>query len=165
MAYSESGKTGVAVRAVEPTIRVEDEGFRRYIEVREGAFDLSSDRSVVLGEAIAARLNVHPGDSVKLLTGKVFPGGRYIPRVTPLTVTGIVSSGYQEMDRLWVFIAYEAGDRILSGETSRTLLGVKTADPYGDLRGVIDRVGLRFGGAELARLHLGDPEPFRYQQL
>ncbi|MBN2625985.1 MAG: ABC transporter permease [Spirochaetales bacterium] len=141
MAYSESGKTGVAVRAVEPTIRVEDEGFRRYIEVREGAFDLSSDRSVVLGEAIAARLNVHPGDSVKLLTGKVFPGGRYIPRVTPLTVTGIVSSGYQEMDRLWVFIAYEAGDRILSGETSRTLLGVKTADPYGDLRGVIDRVG------------------------
>jgi lipoprotein-releasing system permease protein len=141
MAYSETGKTGVAVRAVEPTIREDDGGFRRYIEVREGAFDLSSDRSVVLGEAIAARLNVHPGDKIKLLTGKVFPGGRYIPRVTPLTVTGIVSSGYQEMDRLWVFIAYEAGDRILSGETSRTLLGVKTADPYGNLRGVIDRIG------------------------
>ncbi len=141
MAYSEEGKTGVAVRAVERTIREEDGGFRRYIQVKEGAFDLSDDRSVVLGEAIAAKLQVHPGDQIKLLTGKVFPGGRYIPRVTPLTVTGIVSSGYQEMDRLWVFITYEAGDRILSPETSRTVLGIKAQDPYGDLRDLINRIG------------------------
>ena len=141
MAYSDEGSTGIAVRAVEPDIWEKDEEFQRYIQVREGTFDLSGDRSVVLGEAIASKLGVHPGDSVKLLTGKVFPGGRYIPRITPLTVTGIISSGYQDLDRLWVFIPYEQGERLLSEETSRTLLGIKTYVPHGDLRELINRIG------------------------
>jgi lipoprotein-releasing system permease protein len=141
MAYSENGKTGVAVRAVEPDIWQRDEAFARYMEVREGSFDLSGDRSVVLGEAMADKLGVHPGDSVKLLTGKVFAGGRYIPRITPLTVTGVVSSGYQDLDRLWIFIPYELGNSVLSGETSETILGIKTFDPYGNLNDVIDRIG------------------------
>ncbi|MDC7219358.1 MAG: ABC transporter permease [Spirochaetales bacterium] len=141
MAYSDTANTGVAVRAVERDIWETDEGFRRYIEVRDGAFDLSEDRSIVLGEAIADKLGVVPGDSVKILTGKVFPNGRYIPRVTPFTVTGIVSSGYQDLDRLWVFIPYDMGWKILSDETSQTLLGIKTIDPHGNLNQIINRIG------------------------
>lgn len=141
LAYSEQAKTGIAIRAVEPNLHTDDEGFRRYIEVLEGRFDLTGERSCVLGESVAAKLGVGPGDRIKLLTGKAFPNGTYLPKVTPVTVTGVITSGYQELDRLWVFIPYELGGRILSSESSEHFLGVKVVDPYADLDGVLQRIG------------------------
>ena len=141
MVYSDNGKTGIEIRAVEPELWQNDRAFQSYIEVLEGSFDLKNSRSIVLGEAVAAKLKVSVGDDVKILTGKVFPNGKYIPRVSPFTVMGIITSGYQEMDRLWSFIPYDQGERILSDQTSQTILGVKVNDPYGDLNKVVNSIG------------------------
>jgi lipoprotein-releasing system permease protein len=57
--------------------------------------------------------------------------GGSIPRVTPFTVKGIVSSGYHELDALWCIVSREGGQRILSREQSSSSLIVKINDPYG----------------------------------
>jgi len=141
LAYSEAGRTGITLRAIEESLYLEDEGFRQYMELREGAWDLQSERAILLGEEVARKLEVHPGDEIKILTGKIFPNGRYVPRVTPFVVKGIVSSGYQELDRMWVFIPLEQGMRMLSDDSSETMVGVKTDHPYEDLNPLISRIG------------------------
>jgi len=141
MIYSEYTHTGITLRAVEEELYLEDEEFIKYMEVIEGSFDLRPDRAVVIGEEVANKLQVHVGDDVKVLTGKIFPNGKYVPRITPFQVTGIVSSGYQELDRLWVFIPLDKGLRMMSDDSSETLIGIKTDDPYGDLYGVISQIG------------------------
>jgi lipoprotein-releasing system permease protein len=140
LAYSEKGRTGVNLRAIENELCTDDAEFRKYMEIKAGDFDLTAHRAVVLGQEVARQLQVQPGDSIKLLTGKIFPNGRYVPRVTPFVVQGIVSSGYQELDRLWVFIPLEKGAEMLAEDSSETLLGVKVEDPYSSLAPMVTSI-------------------------
>lgn len=143
LAYSEEGKTGISLRAIEDNLYQEDGGFQSYMEVREGSFDLTGERDIVLGEEVARQLSVHVGDEVKILTGRIFPNGRYVPRVTPFVVSGIVSSGYQELDRMWVFIPLAKGERMLADDSSETLVGIKTTDPYIDMFPLIQQISAK----------------------
>ena len=108
----------------------EDEGLRRYVSVEAGSFDLSGEDNVVLGRALAEDLGVEPGDPVRLLTVRPLEGGAFLPRVSRFTVTGIISTGYQELDQLWVFMPLDRGMRVLPPGSSRQLLGIKITDPY-----------------------------------
>jgi lipoprotein-releasing system permease protein len=56
-------------------------------------------------------------------------GSRYIPRVTPFTVRGIISSGYRELDSLWCIMSLEAGKQILP-DSGAAFLMLKINDPY-----------------------------------
>jgi len=128
--YSETGRSGVTVRAVTPAFWENDPGVREYLEVTAGAFDLSDPESVVLGAHIASRLAVEPGDEVRILTVRPLGEGRMLPRVSGFTVTGVVSSGYRDLDRLWVFAPYERGVRIIPDESARDLVGIKVEEPF-----------------------------------
>ena len=57
-------------------------------------------------------------------------------RFPSFRVRGIVSAGYRELDALWAFVDIGAGSRILSGDASRSFIGIKTADPYHGLGAV-----------------------------
>lgn len=142
--YSDAGRTGVTVRAVTPEIWNTDTGFRDYMEVEAGAFDLREGVTVfgdtsgegarspiVLGAQIARRLDVQPGDPVRLLTVRPSPGGAFLPRISRFTVTGVVSTGYQDLDRLWVYIPLDRGLQVLPATTARQIIGIKIDDPYG----------------------------------
>jgi lipoprotein-releasing system permease protein len=130
LASAAEERVGVTVRAVDPAMYRRDEGFARYVDVESGSFELSGERGVVIGRAVADRLAVGVGDELRLLTVRGRAGQRVIPRVSTFTVTGVVSVGYQELDRLWVFIAHGEGVRILPADSSRDLLGIKTNAPY-----------------------------------
>jgi lipoprotein-releasing system permease protein len=138
LAYSRTGRTGATIRAVPETLWMQDEGMRRYLKVLEGSFDLFTPDSAVLGSELAGRLGVKVGDSVKILTTRGFSGDSFIPRVSTFIVRGIVSTGYQELDKLWVYIPLERGNRILSRETSRSILGIKVENPFGDLGPLVE---------------------------
>ena len=127
---SERGRSGVTVRALPADAWRRDEGLRRYITVREGEFDLSGERSVVLGQAVAEELSVSPGDAVRLLTVRPLENGAFLPRVSTFTVRGVISTGYQELDQLWLFMPLERGMRVLPPGSSRQILGVKIEEPY-----------------------------------
>ena len=127
---SAEGRSGVEVRAVPPEIVERDDGFRRYVKVDAGSFDLSSPRQIVLGRYLADRLAVAPGDEVRLLTVRSLEGGSFLPRVSRFTVSGIVSTGYQELDRLWAFLPLERGFAVLPPENADSYVGVKIEHPY-----------------------------------
>ncbi|HUJ75840.1 MAG TPA: ABC transporter permease, partial [bacterium] len=96
MIVSGRGAAGVSVRFVPPDIFQRDPGFRAYAVIRGGSGSLEQPDSILLSAALAASLGVAAGDRVNLLTTwDENLGGP--PRLTPVTVTGIYDTGYQEL--------------------------------------------------------------------
>jgi lipoprotein-releasing system permease protein len=122
-------KTGATIRAIDPAFW-EDEGSRAYLTVIAGDTHIETDREVILGEELAATINVAIGDTVRVMTIRVTEDGRNIPRMTPFTVKGVISSGYRELDSLWCVMSYTAGERALPSEISSAHLLIKIDDPY-----------------------------------
>lgn len=127
--YSERGRTGITVRGIPDCLYKEDTGFRRFITVESGSFSLSKADSIVVSRETAEKLKVEPGDTIKLLTAKIVPGRKPLLRPAKFTVTGIYTSGYQEMDMLSAFISFDCGVKLFPGISSR-VIAVKTDDPY-----------------------------------
>jgi len=128
--YTESERGAVTVRAVPPSLYREDREFRKYFQVLEGSFDLDDPKAILVGREIARKLDVKVGDTVKLLTMVSTPVGRSLPRISSFVVTGVFSTGYQELDKLWTYIPIRTAERVLPGGSSTTFLGVKVADPF-----------------------------------
>ena len=126
---SGGGRIGVSIRAIQPSFW-EDEGSARYLEVAAGTARPRTDRDMLLGESLAASINAKVGDTVRLMTIRTTPDGRNIPRVTVFTISGIVSSGYHELDALWCIITGGGGQRVFSTEATSASLIVKIDDPY-----------------------------------
>jgi lipoprotein-releasing system permease protein len=140
LAYNGEQQTAVSVRAVEEDLFTEDKAFSRYVEILEGSFDLSEKNNIVIGRETAASLNLKPGDTVRVLTGKTLSTGKYIPKVSKLIVQGVFTTGYQDLDKMWVFIPLEKGLRILQDSESRSHLALKVVDPYEDMNPLIGEV-------------------------
>ncbi|MDC7234285.1 MAG: ABC transporter permease [Spirochaetales bacterium] len=145
MAYSGEKQTALTIRAVERDLYETDPGFRRYVEMVDGVFDLSDDNKIVIGRETASALNLKPGDTMRVLTGKTLSTGKYIPKVSRFTVTGVFSTGYQDLDRMWVFISLPKGLRILQDSESRTMMALKVVDPYSDMNPVISEIRGKLG--------------------
>ena len=122
-------RVGVTIRAVDPDLLRRDQGFKNYLEVVEGQFDLSESSNIVLGRHVASTLGVALGETVHIITIHSV-GGRSYPKRTPFTVTGIINTGYRDLDRRWVFIQFATGNTILTPEASRQVIGVKIESPY-----------------------------------
>ena len=130
LASSAKGRFGASIRAMEKDIFEKNDAFKNLFEVVEGNTDLSKNNSCVLGKKLASDLNVHAGDSIRLITTKENSSGKTMPKITVLKVSGIVSSGYQELDSLWLFISLENGFKILSTGSSIAQLGIETDDAF-----------------------------------
>ena len=136
MLIGKKGKTGATIRAVEPSFW-EDTGSLEYLKIPAGTAGLAADRDMLLGENLAASIGAVPGDTVRIMTIRTESDGRSMPRMAAFTVSGIVSSGYHELDALWCIITREGGERILSPELSSSSLLVKINNPYGEADSVL----------------------------
>lgn len=153
---SDTERMGASVRAVAPAVYERNPQFNDYVRLTAGSFDVSTASSIVLGQEVARELSLTVGDEARLVTFRTIPGGGYLPRVSRFTVTGIVSTGYQDLDRVWTFIGYERGARILSAGASRELIGVKIAHPFGLPNAL-------FGGSGLLDMSAGVSQAEREQ--
>jgi len=122
------GKTGVTVRAIEPSFWTDSDS-ARFIKIIDGAQKPETDRDILLGETLAVKTGAKVGDTVRLMTIRNTQG-RQLPVTAPFVVRGIVSCGYNELDALWCIISFEGGKRVLSPEQSSSSLIVKIEDPY-----------------------------------
>jgi lipoprotein-releasing system permease protein len=127
---SSGGRTGATIRALDPEIYAKDPTFHEYIHMVAGTFDLSTPDSIVVGTEIARKLNLKPGDMLRIITVRSFGQHGFLPRVSRFVVRGIFTTGYQELDKLWVFIPFARGAQILPSESSRQIIGIKVKDPY-----------------------------------
>ena len=130
LASSQKGRFGASIRAVESDIFEKNSAFKNLFEILEGTTELSSKNSCVLGKKLSEDLGVGAGGMVRLITTKENSSGKILPKITSLRVSGVVSSGYQELDSLWLFVSLDSGFSILSSKSSQALLGIETEDAF-----------------------------------
>lgn len=145
MIVSARGASGVSIRFVPPGLFELDKGFRSFVMIREGDAGLDRPDSLLVSSAMAASLGVSAGDTVNVLTtwGENLSGP---PRLTPVRVSGIYDTGYQELDAALAYAPLALADRILSPRAARAMIGVKVRDPFGSLTAVARRIAVTAGG-------------------
>ncbi len=139
LAYSEDGRTGVAVKGLDADYWNMDTGIHRYLEFRSGTFDLGSDDSVLISFEAARVLNVVVGDRIKLLTAKKISKNRTLMKPSYFTVKGIFSTGYYELDSSSVYINRIRAARLFNEPGSR-FIGIKITDPYSAVNSTAFRI-------------------------
>lgn len=128
-----NGRSGATLRSVQDAYFAPDSRVRAYLEVSEGTLAFTGENDAFLGKKLASDIGVSIGDTFRVLTMKKGVNGASLPRFTTFTVKAIVSSGYQELDALWVFIPFKTGFKILSGESSSSFINVTTTNSFGNL--------------------------------
>ncbi|MEL3905781.1 MAG: ABC transporter permease [Treponema sp.] len=125
------GRSGGTVRAVEPGYFTGNPPAAALLTVQDGSISLDDSQAILLGKKIAEETGLSVGDSCSLLT--LLPGyssQRTVPRITRFKVAGILSSGYQELDALWIFIPLDTGRKILPPQSSLNALVISIDDPF-----------------------------------
>ncbi|HZK20073.1 MAG TPA: FtsX-like permease family protein [Treponemataceae bacterium] len=130
LAAGKNGRSGAQIRAVNNRLFTENDSFRQYLEIIEGEAAFSKSNSAVIGKKIAEELGVHVGDYIRLIGAKTTVNGKIIPKVKTFEVSGIVSSGYEEIDALWVFVPLESGIEFLTGSRFNSKIGLETDDAF-----------------------------------
>ena len=127
--YSKDFKAGIGIKALPPDIMERDEGFRHYLEITDGSFDLNDDGNIMLSAGLADELGVSAGEKVKLLTAKNAKNGKLILRPEEYDVAGVFSTGYYEVDSMTAYISLGKGEKIFR-ENGQKYIQCKISDPY-----------------------------------
>ncbi len=125
---SSTARSAVTLRAIPSDKWEGDAGFRQYYHIDAGSFTLEEPRSIIISRELARILEAEEGDSVRLATSNMDHNYRPLPRLSNFRVSGIVSNGYQELDRFWAYISLEDGDRILGD--AEEFIGIKIEHPF-----------------------------------
>ena len=129
LAAGPRGSTGALVRAISP----ENLKARKIIagSVPQSSLDaFKGDDAILIGDRMAQKLGVFPGDKLKLISpkGKASPFGT-VPRVRAYTVVGLFSVGMYEYDSSYIFMPLEAGQIFFQYPGAVTHIEVFVEDP------------------------------------
>lgn len=141
-------RSGIELRAVPPKLFQENEAFEKYLTITEGSYDDflngNGGKNAIIGEKIASVLSLHVGDTIRIITTNKNGGKTITPRLSSFKISAIVSSGYQELDALWVFIPIEAAFEIVSRANGSFSLIIQTENAFSSnlykIRTEIDRI-------------------------
>ena len=143
-----TGFQPAVVRGVPPDSARLDPQLVRYLHIIAGSLTLSGDRSIVIGDQLAATLGVRLGDPVSVVS----LGGPTFDLLSPaslsFTVSGIFKSGYYDFDQTLCFVNLKAV-RALGSPVDRRVYGVKLVDRFQD-RVAADRIRAAFPGRSLS---------------
>ncbi|MCR4735392.1 MAG: ABC transporter permease [Treponema sp.] len=141
LATANSFRTGAQIRAIDSAIFRDNHFFKSLFTIVEGSLDeyasISSQavesnnnlKTAVIGQKLAELLSIHPGDTFRIITTKT-NNGKISPKLTSFKVAAIISSGYQELDALWVFIPIEAAYEYLSLSNASYTVMIETPDAF-----------------------------------
>lgn len=128
-----NSQAAALIRAIPKNIMTIDSGFKKEAVVTSGKFDLSEKDSIVLGSDLARRLGVRVGSSVNLFA---LSGGSDISLISNdriFTVTGIVRTGYSDINNTYAFISIDDGVNYF-GKNAPMFLGIKLYDTNNDIK-------------------------------
>ena len=136
LAAGKSMRTGIQIRAMDKAIFTKNESFTKLFTVLEGSVEDYANapedkaaKPAVVGQKMAETLNLHAGDTFRIITTKT-ANGKVSPKLTSFKVCAIVTSGYQELDALWVFIPIEYAYSYLSLDTANYMVMIETPDAF-----------------------------------
>lgn len=129
LAAGKSFRTGAIIRGVEKNIFTSNKSYKELFKIHEGFVDFKNDDSIVIGSRIAELLSLHPGDKISIIAVNTI-GKSFIPKIVDFTVEGIVSSGYQELDALWVFVPIEKAFSVFPKKAADFTFGIKTENSF-----------------------------------
>ena len=133
-------RNAIYLRGVDPEIYLNDKGFQKYISVTEGDFNLREPNTVIVSNYLSRKMSISVGDDINIVTGKVLSNFKVLPKITKMKVTAIVKSGYEDLDKLWMFTSFDLSKKILPNKSSDTFIGVKCEDAYGDINKVYQEI-------------------------
>lgn len=128
--FANGKKEGAAVRGVEPGF-LSDPSTAAFLRLEAGQVSLARPYDALIGAAMAEKLGVGPGDSINLISLRKNQSGNMTPRVTILSVQGVVSAGYRDIDAQWILMRQDTAARVLPKENTRSFVGIKSDDPFG----------------------------------
>lgn len=130
LALNKGRRNALQVRGLPPDIFSTDKSFPEYLKLISGSFSLGP-HEIVLADDLARQLQVEVGDSISLLTAAKFGKSEQLrPKLRSYTLTGIISTGYQELDRLWAFVSLEEARSFFHSSNSQMTLYIKVDKPY-----------------------------------
>jgi lipoprotein-releasing system permease protein len=132
LAYSENGRTGISFKALPADYYNIDVSAKEYIKLESGEFILDTKDSAMLSKEVARILEVIPGDRIKILTARHIPGRKPVLKPSYLTVRGIFSTGYYELDSLSIYINIEKGKSLFTDRNS-SFIAVKLDNPFDEI--------------------------------
>ncbi len=129
-----TSRTGGEIRAVQTDIFYENKSFKELFNVIEGSLDDfekvdSKAKHAVVGQKLAETLKLSCGDTFRVISTKTV-NGKIAPKMASFTVCAIVSSGYQELDALWVFIPLESAYNFVSLSNAFYSVMLETSDAF-----------------------------------
>lgn len=132
LAAGTSYRTGVQLRAVEPDIFFRSSSFRSLFKVVEGSYSgfTAGTRTAVVGQKTAEQLGLKEGSSFRIITAAGGADGTVFPRTAVFTVAAVVSSGYQELDSMWVFIPLDTSYSVIKQGTGQYCVHLETSDAF-----------------------------------
>lgn len=122
-------RTGALIRGVNKNIFSDNKYFSSLFDLNEGSFDLSFSRAALVSYKIAEKLSLKVGDSFTIITVNS-SSGKMTPKASVFKVSGIISSGYQELDKLWIFISLSDSFSALSFSSRQYLINLSTKDAF-----------------------------------
>ena len=138
LAAGKNMRTGAQIRAMDRDIFVKNKAFKDLFTVIDGDFqdfvnstpeEAASEKKAVIGQKMAELLDLKAGDIFRIITIKT-TDGKQSPRLTSFRVSAIVTSGYQELDALWVFIPLEIVYSFVSLSNASYTVMIQTPDAY-----------------------------------
>ncbi|ULQ59937.1 ABC transporter permease [Brucepastera parasyntrophica] len=133
LVIGKNGRSGGTIRAVETDFISGNPKVSGLLLTVAGTPVFENPNDAFLGEKIASDLGIEVGDTFRIVTMRNGSNGTVVPRFTTFRLKAIVSSGYQELDSLWVFIPFETGYRILPADNSSTFINISTNNAFADL--------------------------------
>jgi len=146
LAGGKKERVGAQVRAVPSDIFVTNKAFCSLFTVFDGQLsDFSSGvKNAVIGKKLAEDLNIKAGDSFRLITTKNGSNGVLTPKLTTFRVSAVISSGYQELDALWVFIPLDVAYDSVPLNTADFSVMIETEDAFSSslnkVRGEVEKI-------------------------
>lgn len=124
LAAGENYRSGAFVRGIPQDTFFADKNFSSLFKVVEGRLDLPDFRTAVIGEKNFRAAWSSCWRQYKIISMNT-AGKRFVPKVAQLKVGGIISSGYQELDSLWVLFQLKRLLILLQNHLANLLLELK----------------------------------------
>lgn len=128
-------RSGIEIRAMQSDIFEKNSSFKTLFEIKTGSLQefQENQKVCIIGEKLAADLELKTGDSIKIITTKNSKNQTrtsITPKLTTLKIAAIVTSGYQELDQFWVFVPLSVAYKNLSLENAQFNVIMETENPF-----------------------------------